>query len=192
MVHPGNKGTGGEDNTTPASKAKRDRKSESKSALESGGKGGKRKKKMSTTPQERKSEKKRKGSKPTQPNLSTPPLQSGNTPTTLEFSSPMSTASVPNNIDVLNSQFIDYTDTNTVNMKPAMIMFTALLYINEADELVVGNGNVNHNYWDPQTGLEITNNVLGNQLLLDCKHQPTLGDDISTLLIYWDKVSPTF
>jgi hypothetical protein len=156
MVHPTNKGTGGEDNTTPSSKAKRDRKSESKSALESGGKDGKRKKKMSTTPQERKSEKKRKGSKPTQPNLSTPPLQSGNTPTTLEFSSPMSTASVPNNIDVLNAQFMDYTDTNTVNMKPAMIMFTALLYINEADELVVGNGNVNHNYWDPQTGLEIT------------------------------------
>lgn len=39
MVHPGNKGRGGEDNTTPDSKVKRYRKSESKSALESGGQG---------------------------------------------------------------------------------------------------------------------------------------------------------
>ena len=65
----------------------------------------------------------------------------------------------------------------------AMLLLDVGLYINDNDELVVGNNNVNHNYWDVHTGLEITNNALGDVLNLECKHEPMTGAGMTAMLV---------
>ena len=84
-----------------------------------------------------------------------------------------------------------YTDYETIMINPAMLPFAVGLYINDNDELVVGNGNVNHNYWDVHTGnanhnywdvhtgLEITNKAPDDVLNLECKYEPTTGADMA-------------
>ena len=69
-----------------------------------------------------------------------------------------------------------------------MLLFAVGLYINDNGELVVGNSNVNHNYWDVYTGLDITNNKLDNVLNLECKYMPMAGADMAAMLVYHIKV----
>jgi len=76
-----------------------------------------------------------------------------------------------------------------IEINPAMLIFTVGLYINDSDDLVVGNGNGNHNYWEAHTRLEITNNALTNILQLECNHEPTADADIAAMLVYNKKVS---
>ena len=56
-------------------------------------------------------------------------------------------------------------------------------------ELVILNGNVNHNFWDEHVGLEITNNVTGNLMMHGNKREPTLGDDMSVILYFYNQVN---
>ena len=93
------------------------------------------------------------------------------------------------NIDILKLNFESCTESVRVIVHPAMVLFLCQLELNLKKELVILNGNVNHNFWDEHVGLEITNNVTGNLMMLGNKHEPTLGDDMSVILYFYNQVN---
>ena len=102
-------------------------------------------------------------------------------------SSPSSQREIPpspmsKNIDVLKLNFDSCTESVRVIVHPAMVLFLCQLELNLKKELVILNGNVNHNFWDEHVGLEITTNVTGNLMMLGNEHERTLGDDHFILL----------
>ena len=108
-------------------------------------------------------------------------------------SSPSSQREIPpspmsKNIDVLKLNFESCTESVRVIVHPAMVLFLCWLELNLKKELVILNGNVNHNFWDEHVGLEITNNVTENLMMLGNKHEPTLGDDMSIILYFYNQI----
>ena len=63
------------------------------------------------------------------------------------------------NIELLKLNFKICTESVRVIVHPVMVLFLCQLELNLKKELVIWNGNVNHNFWNEHVGLEITNNV---------------------------------
>ena len=97
------------------------------------------------------------------------------------------------NVDAASSQYRRHTSNTTIEMKMTMMMFTAPLYLDGQKRLTIANRYVHHNYqnWSGSMALEITNNIYGNPLKLEIKHEPTAGDNMKLLLINYKKVSET-
>ena len=76
----------------------------------------------------------------------------------------------------------------TKEMNNTMWPFVIPLYIDDNDFLTVAIPHVNHNVFRPKIVSKICNNICGNPLRVKNKHKNKGGNDMSCILMYYNKV----